>query len=166
MGPPAVPTVTFDYAPWIAMFPEFAGCSSPQGQGFFNRATLLFANAGWTGALPQAATLLYLLTSHIGWLSAPRDGDDMPSSTGTPASPLVGRISNASQGSVSVQVDMGEATAGSPSQPWYEQTRWGSEFWAATAQFRTARYAARPTPSPVGGSYPFYRPGWGRGNYW
>jgi hypothetical protein len=166
MGPPAVPTVVFDYPTWIAQFPEFSGCSPAQGQGWFNRASLMFANAGWTGALPQAPTLLYLLTSHIGWLNAPRDANDMPASAGQPAPPLVGRISNASEGSVSVQVDMGDANAASPSQAWYEQTKWGAEFFAFCAQFRTARYAARPSPMPVGGSYPFYRPGWGRGNYW
>lgn len=160
------PAVTFDYPTWVGQFPEFGGCSPMQGQGWFDRASLLYANAGWTGALPQAATLLYLLTSHIGWLNAPRDGSGNPTLQGQPAPPLVGRISNASEGSVSVQTDMGEATAGSPSQPWYMQTKYGAEYWAATAQFRTAHYAARPTPQPVGGSYPFYRPGWGRGNYW
>ncbi len=161
------PTVVFDYQTWIGQFSEFKNCTPAQGQGWFDRASLMFANAGWTGALPQAPTLLYLLTSHIAWLSAPRDENDNPSSSGTPpASSLVGRISSAGEGSVNVQVDMGEANAASPSQAWYMQTRYGSEFWAATSQFRTARYAARPTPQPVGGSYPFYRPGWGRGNYW
>ena len=160
------PTVTFDPVAFVAAFPDFANCSGPQLQGYFDRASLMFANAGWTGALPQAPTLLNLLTAHIAWLNAPRDANDNPSSAGQPPSPLVGRISSAGEGSVNVQVDMGEATAGSPSQPWYEQSRWGSEYWSATSQFRTARYAARPTPAPVGGSYPFYRPGWGRGNYW
>jgi hypothetical protein len=166
MGPPAVPTVVFDPVGFVAAFPDFANCSGPQLTGYFNRASLLFANASWTGALPQAPTLLNLLTAHIAWLNAPRDANDNPSSQGQPASPLVGRITNASEGSVSVQVDMGEANAASPSQAWYEQTKWGAEFFAACAQFRTARYAARPSPMPVGGSYPFYRPGWGRGNYW
>jgi hypothetical protein len=162
----ATPTVTFDYNTWIGMFGEFSNCSPAQGQGWFDRACLLYANAGWTGALPQASTLLYLLTSHIAWLNAPRDGNDLPAATGTPASPLVGRISSAGQGSVNVQVDMGDANAGSPSQAWYEQTKYGAEYWASTAQFRTARYAARPSPWPPAGSYPFYRPGWGRGNPW
>ncbi len=150
-------TVTFEYANFVAAFPEFANCSQPQLTGYFNRATLLFANAGWTGALPQAPTLLDLLTAHIAWLSAPRDGDDAPSSSGQPASPLVGRISNASEGSVSVQVDMGEADAGSPSQAYYMQTRYGSEYWAATAQFRTAFPVIRPrVPPGLAGSFPFF----------
>jgi hypothetical protein len=157
MGPPAAPTVTFDPAAFIAAFPDFAGCSAPQLQGYFNRATLLFANAGWTGALPQAATLLDLLTAHIAWLNAPRDANDNPSSQGQPASPLVGRVTNASEGSVSVQVDMGEADAGSPSQAYFMQTKWGAEFWAATAQFRTAFPVIRPRVAPgLAGSYPFF----------
>ena len=150
-------SVVFDYATFVAMFPEFAGLSQPQAQGYFNRATLLFANCGWTGALPQAATLLDLLTAHIAWLSAPRDANGNPSSSGQPPSELVGRISNASEGSVSVQTDMGEATAGSPSQPWYMQTKYGAEYWAATAQFRTAFPVVRPrVPPGLAGSYPFF----------
>jgi hypothetical protein len=155
--PPGPPSVTFDPVAFVAAFPDFAGCSAPQLTGYFNRATLLFANAGWTGALPQAPTLLDLLTAHIAWLNAPRDANGNPSSSGQPASELVGRITNASEGSVSVQVDMGEATAGSPSQPWYLQTKWGSEYWAATAQFRTAFPVIRPrVPPGLAGSYPFY----------
>ena len=141
------PPVVFDYPTWVGQFPEFANCSSPQGQGWFNRATLLCADwptnpANCPPAMLQ--TLLYLLTSHIGWLNAPRDLNGNPAATGLPASPIVGRINTASQGSVSVGADMGDANAGSPSQAWYEQSKYGSEYWAATAGFRTARYIGPP----------------------
>ena len=59
--------------------------------------------------------------------------------------PLVGRIDQATEGSVSVHADMGDTTAGSPSQPWYEQTTWGSMYWAMTAGVRTARPVSLPT---------------------
>jgi hypothetical protein len=95
-----------------------------------------------------------MLTAHIAWLNAPRDADGNPASTGSPASPIVGRINSASEGSVSVQADIGDATAGSPSQPWYMQTRYGAAYWAATAQYRTARYVANPVFVP-GPGYPF-----------
>lgn len=154
--------VTYSYANWIALFPEFAGCSEAQGQAYFNRATVIFANdqsnpafcaQGATGF----ATLLYMLVSHIAWLNAPRDASGNPSSTGQAASPIVGRINSASEGSVSVAADMGDANAGSPSQAWYMQTRYGAEFWAATALQRTAVYEANPLVMP-NGIFPGYFP--------
>jgi hypothetical protein len=141
---------TFSYSDWVGQFPMFAAVSAPQATGFFNRATIIWANDG-TGPVASAAqqeTLLNLLTSHIAWLSAFRDDNGMPSSTGTiPPPSAVGRVSNASEGSVSVALDMGDANAGSPSQAWYMQTQFGSEFWAATAQFRTGLFVPprRPT---------------------
>lgn len=151
------PSVTFDFDNFVSKFPEFSNLSGPQAQGFFDSAGLFFANCGWTGALPQAARLLNLLTAHIAWLRAPRDANGNPSSQGQPPSGLVGRITNASEGSVSVQVDMGEADAGSPSQAWYMQTPYGAEYWYATAQFRTAFPVVRPrVPLGLAGSYPFF----------
>lgn len=152
------PTVTFNYDDFVAQFPVFAGLSPQQAQGYFNIAGLFFANTGWTGALPQATTLLYMLTAHIAWLLAPRDANGNPSSQGSADSiPPPGRISSASEGSVSVQLDMGETNSGSPSQAFYMQSEYGIMYWYATAQFRTAVYVP-PPPSfvTVGGSYPFF----------
>jgi hypothetical protein len=160
-------TVAFDFSAWVAEFPEFSAISSPMATGYFNRATLLFANDG-SGPVcnaTQQSALLNLLTAHIAWLNAPRDGNGNPSSTGAPAQPTVGRIASATQGSVSVQLDMGDANAGSPSQAWYMQTRYGSEFWSATAGFRTFLYAARPTYVPTA-IFPGLYPGYGRFGGW
>ena len=137
------PSVIFNYAGWVARYPEFAGVSQPLAQEYFNEAGLYFANCGWTGALPNAPTLLNMLTAHIAWLYAPRDANGNPSSTGEPASPLVGRITNAAEGSVNVAVELKES--GSPSEAFFSQTKYGLSFWQATAQYRTARYMARPT---------------------
>jgi hypothetical protein len=140
----------FSYSDWVGQFPMFGAISEPQATGFFNRATNIWANDG-TGPVcnaTQQESLLNLLTAHIAWLSAFRDANGLPSSTGTiPPPSAVGRVSNASEGSVSVALDMGDATAGSPSEPWYLQTQWGSEFWFSTSQFRTAVWVppARPT---------------------
>jgi len=149
--------VAFDYNAWVAEFPEFAAISSGQATGFFNRATNIFANdgSGPVCTTTQQSALLNLLTAHIAWLNAFRDANGMPSSTGTnPPPSVVGRINSATEGSVSVQSDMGDANAGSPSQAWYMQTRYGAEFWAGTAQFRTMRYSPRPT-IVVNGVYPY-----------
>ena len=141
------PPVVFDYPTWVGMFPEFAPLSAPQGQGYFNRACLICGNQCSnpifaTGNLP---TLLYLLTSHIAWLSCPKDANGNPAATGTVASPLVGRIASAQQGSVNVQVEWAGGTDMSALEAYLTQTRYGTEYWAAIQQFRTARYIALPT---------------------
>lgn len=149
------PAITFNYDAWIAMFPEMSGISSAMAGGYFIRANSFCANsienpffcADPTGGLLQ--NLLYLLTAHLAWLNAPRDANGNPSSTGgADTIPPVGRVQSAGEGSVNVSLDMGDANAGSPSQAWYMQTRYGSEYWYATAGIRTARYSARPTFVP------------------
>ena len=158
------PPVTFSFSTWVAQFPEFTNCDPTAAQSWFNRASILCANDtcnpayGLDGTGAMLGTLLYLLTSHIAWLNAPRDANGNPAATGQPASPIVGRIDQATEGSVSVHADMGEANAGSPSQAWYMQTKYGSEYWASTATFRTFRYSALPTivPGPVYPGIPFF----------
>lgn len=156
--------VTFVFADWVAIFPEFAATNPAAAASWFNRATFLCGNEACNPAnrVPgMLQDLLYLLTSHIAWLNAPRDANGNPAATGAPAPPIVGRINTASEGSVSVGADMGDANAGSPSQAWYMQTKYGAEYWAATAFVRTGRYAALPTvvPGPV---YPGIYPRFGR----
>lgn len=131
--------VTFDYGVWTARYPEFSA-SVPQGlaQLYFNEATLYVDNTG-TGPVQDAgqlAVLLNMVTAHIAALNAPVDGQA--------ASPLVGRITNASEGSVSVGVQM-DLPAGSAQ--WFAQTKYGIAFWQATSQFRTMRYV--PGCAPV-----------------
>lgn len=158
------PPVTFDNAKWIAGFPEFANVGSPLGTTYFRRATFLCGNEPCSpvSSVPgMLEDLLYLLTSHIAWLNAPRDANGNPAATGQPASPIVGRIDQATEGSVSVHADMGDANAGSPSQAWYMQTKYGAEYWAATAGVRTGHYVALPTVV-VGPVYPGLYPRLGR----
>jgi hypothetical protein len=56
---------------------------------------------------------------------------------GQQASPLVGRIDNASEGSVAVATQ-NDYPPGTPQ--WFQQTKYGSDYWAASAPFRTMRY--------------------------
>jgi hypothetical protein len=145
--------VVFSLPTWTAMFPAFANISPAQGQVFFSMATRLCANDIRNPAITcddgTLDSLLYLLTSHIAALLSPKDTSGNYNSAGTlPASPLVGRINTASEGSVSVGADMGDATAGSPSQAWYMQTQYGATFWAMTAGVRTARPVSLPTIVP------------------
>lgn len=144
------PPVTFDVAKWKGMYPEFAAATDPQAEGWFTRATFIVGN-DWASPANRVAgmleSLLYLLTAHIAWLNMPRDAAGNFSSTGS-ASQLVGRIDSASEGSVSVHADLGGGGDSSPSQWWYMQSRYGAEYWAATAGFRTAHYVPRPAPWP------------------
>ena len=160
-GRPPVPIV-FNYQTWVGMFPTFAAVSEPLAQGYFDLAELYYANCGWTAAIPKAATYLNLLTAHVAWLLAPRDGNGNPASAGQPASALVGRISSAGQGSVNVQIEL--EPSGSPSEAFFTQTQWGLMFWNGTASYRTARYMPGPRRGPNGvfpyGLGPYAPYGW------
>ena len=149
--PPSLPQltcgpVTFNYGTWVAMYPLFATLTQEQGVAYFNLATLICANSS-TNPINRdgnLAALLYLLTCHFAWLNCPKDPSGNPAATGSAASPLVGRISNATEGSVSVATEW-NAGSGSDLEAFLTQTQWGAAYWAATAQYRTARYLARPT---------------------
>lgn len=142
--------VTFDYALFTARYPEFAALTPELLGAYFDEANLYCQNSTCNPAFPDGTlrTLLFMVTAHIAWLNAPRGADGVPAMNGQPASPIVGRINSASEGSVSVGADMGDANAGSPSQAWWMQTKYGAAYWAATAQYRTARYMAQPTIVP------------------
>lgn len=158
----STPLVVFDYDVWTGAYPEFKGCSFPQGQNWFNQAGMLCSNnvlniANRTeGAV---STLLYLLTSHIAWLNAPRDAAGNPASGGQPASPLVGVITDASEGSVSVSVQ-NDYPPGSAQ--WFQQTKYGAQYWALTAPYRTARYVPPAYQAGPLNPWPVGSPGWFR----
>lgn len=136
---------TFDYPTWAARYPEFSAVSSALAQAYFGEATLYLANDG-TGPVQDAGqqlALLNMLTAHIAALNAGTNGQ--------PASPLVGRIAHASEGSVSVSTEM-PAMPGSAA--WFMQTKYGLSYWQATAQYRTMRYVPGRQPFAQG---PFRR---------
>lgn len=69
--------------------------------------------------------LMYLLTAHLCQLFSGPDGNN--------PSGLVGRISSATEGSVTVATEF-ESTKNSA---WFDQTPYGATFWQATASFRS-----------------------------
>ncbi len=154
--------VTFNFTTWTTAYPEFASCTSAQGQTWFNLADLIFANEECNPAfslgVDRFSNLLYLLTSHIAWLNAPRDAAGNPAATGQLASTLVGRINSATQGSVTVSTEYPVDANGR--EKWFAQTPWGALFWQATSQFRMFIYGANPTIVPgtfPSASYPYNR---------
>lgn len=152
-------TVVFNYTAWAAAYPQFSTTvtSSGQAQGFFNLACLYLDNGACSPVLDatqpggQRETLLYLLTAHIAQL--------MVGINGSPATPLVGRIDSATEGTVTVHAEMPAQISAA----WANQTQFGATFWALTMSLRTARYvpgpAQRPAPFP-GGYYGAPGSGW------
>ena len=132
-------SVTFDYNAWVALFPEFTNVTEAAATGYFNMATLYNRNDGG-GPVCDAtvqAQLMNLMTAHLAWLWSPQLNGQPNTSGPTPASPLVGRINTATEGSVSVGAEL-DIPAGVPQ--FFAQTRYGLAYWVATAPYRTFRY--------------------------
>ena len=129
--------VSFDYAGWIARYPEFALVNEPTANAYFAEAQVYHDNSGVgepTDATVQLV-LLNMMTAHIASRYA--------IIAGVAPSPLVGRISSATEGSVSVGVEgFGNALPGS--QVWFSQTKYGLDYWFATTPYRTMRYVPGP----------------------
>jgi hypothetical protein len=124
--------VIFDYAGWSARYPELASTGQSLAQAYFDNDAMLYLDNTASSPVPDVnkrRPLLNMIVAHIAALNS-------PTADGKPASPLVGRITNASEGSVNVSVDM----PGPDSAAWWMQTKYGAAFWQATASLRTMRY--------------------------
>lgn len=130
--------VTFSWAQWLLEYPEFGYVTQPQAQSFFNRATLLVDNTPCSPIcdLLQRTILLNMATAHIAALFSSQNGQGPRG--------VVGRISDASEGSVSVRTEY--VAPKTDSQAYWNQTPYGAQYWAATLKYRTGFYA----PSPLG----------------
>jgi len=128
---------SFDYATWVARYPEFSEVSEAAAESYWQEAQLYHANDG-TGPVnlvAQQNLLLFMLTAHIAARYATPAGGAQASNT------PVGRISGATEGSVSAQFQ-NDYPPGSAQ--WYQQTKYGSDYWNATRQYRTAQYRLGP----------------------
>lgn len=139
--------VQFDYQTWAARYPEFdqAVVTQPVAQSLFGEASIYNANDGGGPVTDSTLqlTLLNMLTAHLAFLyfgtRATTDAEGPAAEGGD--GPLVGRVSSASEGSVSVQTqnDYPPGTV-----QWFQQTKYGASWWAATAPYRTMRYLTIP----------------------
>jgi hypothetical protein len=129
---------SFDYATWSARYPNFSNVAQPTVAALWNEATLYLDNSGNSPVQDagQQQSLLGMLTAHLAQLNF---GD-----ASNPASPIVGRISSATQGSVSVSADLPNVVG---SAAWFAQTKYGLAYWQAMAPYRTARYIPGPRKS-------------------
>lgn len=129
--------VVFDPAAFVARFKVFAAFNTANAgalQGYFDTATLYLSNKDSSRVADpvRRAGLLWLLVAHLAQL----DGVLQAAGVGSQAD-KVGRMSSASEGSVSATFDNGSQPGSSA---WYQQTQYGSTYWNATANLRTMRY--------------------------
>jgi hypothetical protein len=135
---------SFNGSAWMARYPEFRHVPLTLVESYFAEAGLYHSNDG-SGPVRDAGQQLLLMgmvTAHIAALYA-RNED------GEAASPLVGRITNASEGSVSVQTQSDYPPG---SAQWWQQSKYGASYWAATSGYRTMHY--RPGRGRFLGSVP------------
>ena len=133
--------VQFNYSEWALYFPELAGSiTSAQAQLYFNRAQLFCDNSPCSiiQNLCEREILLNLATAHVATLMAPLNG--------APSSPLVGRINNATEGSVTVATQL-DVPTGCPQ--YLAQSKYGIEFYNATAKYRMMSYVPGPRSNPA-----------------
>ncbi|MDM3358728.1 DUF4054 domain-containing protein [Citrobacter sp. Cb004] len=138
--------VIFDPAVFKLRYPEFSSVDDALLQQYFTQATIYLDNTDFSRVsdLAVRAMLLNMLVAHIAFLYSGANGQS--------PSGLVGRIDSASEGSVSVHADMPGVTANSA---WYMQTKYGADYWNATAPFRTFQYISGHSPSNY--PYGYYR---------
>ncbi|HCA3674588.1 TPA: DUF4054 domain-containing protein [Salmonella enterica subsp. houtenae serovar 43:z4,z23:-] len=138
--------VIFDPAAFKLRYPEFSSVDDALLQQYFTQATIYLDNTDFSRVsdLAVRAMLLNMLVAHIAFLYSGANGQS--------PSGLVGRIDSASEGSVSVHADMPGVTANSA---WYMQTKYGADYWNATAPFRTFQYISGHSPSNY--PYGYYR---------
>lgn len=127
--------VVFEPALFSQQFPQFATVGAPALQFNFQRAALQLNNSCGSRVTnaSERELLLLLLTAHVTALTNGVNGQ--------PPAGIVGHVSHAQQGSVSVSASVGTMAYG---QAYYMQTQWGAEYWQATAKYRTMRYIPAP----------------------
>lgn len=126
-----MPAVVFDTGRFLARFPEFENVADEQLKALFNEATLYLDNTDASLVTNVAAreALFMLLVAHLAQLNF--------GSKTSPATPLVGRVTSVSEGSVSIS---GDAPALPGTATWYGLTKYGISYWQATAPWRTMHY--------------------------
>jgi hypothetical protein len=130
---------SFDPVYWPARYPEFAGITTTTAPAYFAEAGLYLNNTGTSPVqdAPTQSLLMHMLTAHIAELY------DASSQRGSQA--LVGRIGDASEGTVKVTASMDD----SDRDAWLNQTKYGASFLRATRKYRRFSYRAPGHLAPI-----------------
>lgn len=127
--------VCFNYTNWATLFPQFSNVTESQVTSVVLPLAEQYCRNDGGGPVTKYAiqvNLLNLMVAHICQLFF--------GSTTQPLSPLVGRIGNAAEGTVSVQTEFPMHS----NSAWFQQTPYGAAFWQAIAPYRTMRYLPGP----------------------
>lgn len=131
-----------DYTAWLALFPEFTPVgsgpvTSAQYTAQFALSNLYISNLDSSPVTNLAirAQIINLVVAHLAYMAY--GASNVPGG----ASPLVGRIESAAEGSVNVKTAY---AASSGSRAWWDQTKYGASAWQAMAPWRTARWIQAP----------------------
>lgn len=123
--------VDFDYNRWIIRFPEFKDTvGSELAQMYWDEAGMTCLNNSCNSIVRDdrptgvRAMLLNLIVAHMAQLNI--------GTVAQPASPLVGPVASASQGSVSVSTVPSTSEQGR----WFMQTKYGAAYWQASKTYR------------------------------
>lgn len=141
--------VIFNVTLFREAYPKFSAASDSFLTLMFNEACLLYidnTDASLVQDVSERELLIFMLVAHLAYLrgyggSGDRDG-------------LVGRISSAAEGSVSVSI---ENPGSNYASWWYMQSPYGANYWQATAPYRSMRYYPGSSPSRYPAHY--YRRG-------
>jgi hypothetical protein len=133
--------VVFDPVEFRELYPSITATDA-QLEDYFAMAESFLDNTECSVVkdLGSRKRMLYLLVAHIATITGMAEKGN----------PVVGRISNATEGTVSVSLDYG--TMGN-NERWYLQTPWGAMYWQLTKRYRSAVYRLGIAPMPVQRSY-------------
>lgn len=130
--------VVFDPAAFKAAFPEFADVPEARLQILFTLATGLLDNtdASLVTDITQRTAMFYYIVAHMLALF----GTTVAGATNAGPSGVVGRVSSATEGSVSTS--LAYEVPASPGAAWWNQTQYGALYWLLMAPYRGFRYVA------------------------
>lgn len=130
----------FDPVLFKAIYPQFSSMPDDLLMYFFEKAesTLLDNTESACVPLKERKILFYLLVAHFAELQ-----DRINEGNGS----MVGNITSASEGSVSIGVQALQSNSATGS--WLNQTPYGAEYWVLTAKYRQMLYIAENAPMPV-----------------
>lgn len=137
---PETGAVVFNYGAWAARYPNLTAGTTPDAVADqFLIAGLSYFNNSAGSPEPDPAKrqiILFLITAHLVMLTQKTGGADRTQ--------MVGRVSSASQGSVSVSMD----AAGAPSAAWWwSQTQYGAMAYSILRKYALTLYVPGPRPT-------------------
>lgn len=129
--------VVFNPAEFRELYPKITATDA-QLEDYFAMAETFLDNTPCSiiTDLKARKRMLYLLVAHIATLTGMAEAGNN----------IVGRISSATEGSVSVSLDFG--TMGN-NERWYLQTPWGAMYWQLTKKYRSIAYRLGRAPMSV-----------------